>query len=346
MRGLLPLILLLLFATPTWSGERRLIIEFFYHPSCEECLERKRLMEELEREYFPRIIVEWRNTAEREGMELFIAYNLSRWPAVVFNHDPRTALYDLREETLRSIIEHYLSEGEVANVSEPLRRPDVTIPLVLVSGLVDGFNPCAFSLLIFFISFLFALKRSRLRIMGMGLTYILGVYLGYISIGMGLLRTITLLGLQRPFALVGVGLLVLMGLLQIRDAVSFEAPLLRFPQFAIPSYRQLVEKATLPAAFGLGILVSLLEFPCSGSVYVGILILLSSGSTTRALLYLTLYNLMFISPLLVILLLASNMEALVRMDEWRGIQRRRMKLISGFLLLILALLTWLWLLAR
>jgi cytochrome c biogenesis protein CcdA len=345
MRRLLPLILLLL-ASAQLAGTR-LVIEFFYHPSCEECMERKRLMEELEREYFPRVVVEWWNTAEREGMERFMEYNLSRWPAAVFDHNPETALYDLREETLREVIEHYLEEGELKQAPKPLKRPELTIPLVIVSGLIDGFNPCAFSLLIFFISFLFTLKRGRLRVLGMGLTYILGVYLGYISIGVGLLRTVTLLGLQRPFALLGVALLALMGLLQIRDAIGFEAPLLRFPRFAAPSYHRLVERATLPVAFALGVFVSLLEFPCSGSVYIGILILLASGvGFSSGLLYLILYNLMFVLPLLILLFLASNLEVLTRMDEWRAAQRRRMKLVSGFLLLTFAPLIWLWLLTQ
>lgn len=345
MRHLLPLLLLLLLALPPSSG-RRLVIEFFYHSGCEECMERKRLLEKLEMEYFPEVVVEWWNTAEREGMERFMEYNLSRWPAAVFNRNPNTVLYDLREESLREVIEHYLEEGEVAP-SKPLKSPPLTIPLVLVSGLIDGINPCALSLLIFFISFLFTLKKGRLRVLGMGLIYILGIYVGYLSIGLGLLRTVTLLGFHRPLAYLGVALLALMGLLQIRDAVGFEAPLLRFPRFAVPSFRGLVERASLPIAFALGVFVSLHEFPCSGSVYVGILILLASRiGFSSGLFYLILYNLMFILPLLLVLLLASNLELLTRMDEWRVAQRRRIKLISGFLLLILSPILWLLLLTH
>jgi len=344
------LFLVVLMAASVAEAEaaENVVLEYFWHPDCGPCKPSKRLVEELQPEYSPGLIVEWRNMRYMAAMERFLAYNLSRRPAVVFNHDPSTALYDLGEDTLRAEIEYYLTAsgeevGKDSGLSEV--KPFVTIPLVVVAGLVDGINPCAFSLLIFFLSFLFSIQRRRRNVFGMGLMYAAGVFLGYLGIGLGLLRTVSLLGVEHLFGLFGVVLLLIMGLLQFREATTFGARLLKFPGFAVPTFRRLTERATLPVALGLGCLVSLFEFPCSGAVYIGILVLLASGGHfSEGFLYLVLYNVMFVVPLILLTLLASNSDILLKMDEWRVVSRRRLKLVSGAFLIALASLMGYWLL--
>jgi len=154
-------------------------------------------------------------------------------------------------------------------------------------------------------------------IIGMGLTYIAGNYIGYISIGLGLLYAVSLSGTRTIFGLLGVVLLATLGLLQIRDATTFEKPLMVFPRFVVPMFKRLTERETYPMAFLLGFMVSLFEFPCSGGVYIGIMFLLASNTTLyEGAMYLILYNLMFIAPLFIMLLAGSNSEALLKMDEW------------------------------
>ncbi|NIV37049.1 MAG: hypothetical protein GWN58_48755, partial [Anaerolineae bacterium] len=68
------------------------------------------------------------------------------------------------------------------------------LPLVLASGFLDGFNPCAFAVLLFFIAFLFTIRRTKSNVFQMGAVYIGGIYLTYFLIGLGLLKAITLSG--------------------------------------------------------------------------------------------------------------------------------------------------------
>ncbi len=327
-------------------AEGKLVMEYFYHPECPPCMDAKRLIELLERDYSPHIEVKWRNMEFLDEMERFLSYNLSQRPAVVFNQQPSTALYDMSEEDLRGGIERYLaSSDEMGNDVGPIsRRLELTFPLVVVSGFVDGINPCAFALMMFFVSFLYGLKRTRRNVVGIGLIYVLGVFLGYMGLGLGLLHTVRFLGVERPFSIAGIILLILMGVLQIRDATISGPSILRFPSHAVPSLKRLSEGSALPFAFAMGCLVSLLEFPCSGAIYVGILVLLSSaGGLYQGLLYLVLYNVMFVAPLLALLLLASSAEDLVKMRGWSAGSRRRMKLLSGVFLFALAALMTYWL---
>src|SRR3989344_6096991 len=54
------------------------------------------------------------------------------------------------------------------------------LPLVAVSSLIDSINPCAFSILIVSIIFLFSLGKTRERILVYGLFYILGIFAVYL----------------------------------------------------------------------------------------------------------------------------------------------------------------------
>ena len=105
---------------------------------------------------------------------------------------------------------------------------------------------------------------------------------------------------------------------------------------------KLVDRASLPAVFGLGVLVGLCEFPCTGGPYLMILGLLHDQKTfVPGLGYLLWYNLLFIAPLVVILLLAADTAVLDRISHWQKNNQSRMRLYGGLLMVGLAALIWL-----
>ncbi|MEA3485880.1 MAG: hypothetical protein U9R03_04135, partial [Candidatus Aerophobetes bacterium] len=61
---------------------------------------------------------------------------------------------------------------------------------VIGAGLIDGINPCAFAVIIFFVSWLVFIKQKGKVILVVGLIYIFAVFLAYFLIGMGVLRSI------------------------------------------------------------------------------------------------------------------------------------------------------------
>lgn len=344
MQFILVLIIILANSAPRVTAQNQIEIEYFFHRDCGSCEPSKKALEGLVGEYAPYLRVEWRDMYNKESFVRFFEYNLSRRPSIVFNSDPSTALYNMSERSLRIHIEHYIYEtdgnGTIPNPNGNEGLREITLPLVVFSGLIDGINPCAFSLLIFFLSFLYGLRRSRRNVFFMGMTYIAGVFIGYVSIGLGVLRTISLLGITHPFGMFGVVLLIIMGVLQIFEASNVSAPRIKIPGFAIQRFMELAEKATVPIAIVMGLVVSLFEFPCSGGTYIGILAILAHGSVYNGLTFLAIYNLMFVAPLLVVLLLANNAKMLLKMDEWSVSSRQRLKFASGITLIIVAVLTW------
>ena len=86
----------------------------------------------------------------------------------------------------------------------------------------------------------------------------------------------------------------------------------------------------------LGLLVGLCEFPCSGGIYVGIISMLSiSASFWQGFAYLIIYNIFFILPLVVILLLAFNKRTLKKIERWEKKDKKYMKLANGIMMIVL-----------
>ena len=134
--------------------------------------------------------------------------------------------------------------------------------LVAVSALVDSVNPCAFSVLFLTIAFLFSLGRSRQKIVIAGLLYIFGIFFTYVLIGLGILHVLSLFNIPNVLSRIGATILILFGLIGLINEFFPKFPIkLKIPKFAYGRIAQVMERATLPAMFILGIIVGLFEFP-------------------------------------------------------------------------------------
>ncbi|MBI4128730.1 MAG: hypothetical protein HY460_01650, partial [Parcubacteria group bacterium] len=77
------------------------------------------------------------------------------------------------------------------------------LPLIIASALIDSVNPCAFSILLLTIAFLFSIGKLRSNILKIGGFYILGIFLAYIAIGLGILQALHLFNTPHFMANVG-----------------------------------------------------------------------------------------------------------------------------------------------
>ena len=59
---------------------------------------------------------------------------------------------------------------------------------IISAGLIDGINPCAFAVIVFFVSFLAVYQYRREEIIFVGSFYILGVFITYLLLGLGIFR--------------------------------------------------------------------------------------------------------------------------------------------------------------
>lgn len=204
--------------------------------------------------------------------------------------------------------------------------------LITGSAFLDGLNPCAFAVLLFFIAFLFSIKRTRGSIWKMGLMYVFGIYLAYLLIGLGIAQAIIISGAPHLMAYVGAYLVISLGAIQLLGILFPSFPIrLRIPVNTKATVEKWIFKATLPAAFIGGFIVGLCTFPCSGGIYVAIISMLSVSQTYGSgISWMLWYNVIFISPLLIMLALASNPKTTAHLQRWERKEAFKEKIIVGF----------------
>src|SRR3989338_3751999 len=249
-----------------------------------------------------------------------------------FEHDALTVPIDT---DLEAALERVGGTGQADQISK--RGFFGLAGLITTSAFLDGLNPCAFAVLLFFIAFLYSIKRTRASIVKMGLTYIAAIFLAYLLIGVGLAQAIVISGAPHLMAKIGAWLVIGLGVIQLLGLVFPRFPIrLRIPVDTKSTLEHWIHKATLPAAFIGGFLVGLCTFPCSGGIYVAIIGPISSHTTYwSGFGYLLLYNLMFIVPIIIILLMSSNKYAVEKLTTWEQSESKVMKLISAFTMVAL-----------
>ncbi len=212
------------------------------------------------------------------------------------------------------------------------------LPILLGSALVDSVNPCAFSVLILTITLLFSVGKKRPQILGAGASYIFGIFLTYVLIGLGILGALTLFGIPGFISKIVAFILAIFGIIEILDALIPHFPIkLKIPRATHPAIAHLIEKSSVPASFLLGVAVGLFEFPCTGGPYLFVLGLLHDKATyLNGFLYLVLYNVIFILPLVVVLIIASNRELFAKMEGLKKENGKITKLATGVIMVLLA----------
>ncbi len=213
-------------------------------------------------------------------------------------------------------------------------------PLLVVSAIIDSVNPCAFSILIVSLIFLFSLGSSTSKVVKYGLIYVLGIFVAYFLIGLGIFHALHIFNIPHFMSKVGALMLTIFGILSILEVVWPKFPIkLGVPHSAHMKMNQLLEHASLPAMFLLGGLVGLCEFPCTGGPYLMAIGLLHDSKTYwQGAGWLILYNVIFVIPLVLILLTASSPKLVEKIKSLQQQNRKLMKLGAGIAMILLAVL--------
>ena len=215
---------------------------------------------------------------------------------------------------------------------------ELSVPAIVAAGFLDGFNPCAFGVLILFATFALGLAAQQSlasaastgrpdagaasrTVLGLGAFFVIGVLVTYFLLGLGLMTAVATLtnfgGNHLPSriaALIAIGL----GLWMVRDVLLPDAGWkLEAPHALHGRMRTWARTSSPVALFGGGVLIGLCTVPCSGAVYLGIVALLgASGTVGAGLGGLALYNLAYITPLVALLILASRPGLIRVVNRW------------------------------
>lgn len=213
------------------------------------------------------------------------------------------------------------------------------LPLVAFSALLDSVHPCSFSILLITIAFLFGLQMTRKKILQIGGLYIAGIFAAYFTIGIGILKVIHIFNTPHFMGKLGAAMLIIFGLLNLAGALFPKFPLkLKIPDAAHRSMGRLINTVSMPAAFALGLLVGLCQFPCMGGPYLMVIGLLHDHATYfRGFGYLVLYNVILVVPLVATLWIAANPALIDKVKEWKTTNMRNVHLWAGIAMVIIGI---------
>jgi glutaredoxin len=197
---------------------------------------------------------------------------------------------------------------------------------ILSAGLIEGLNPCAFATLIFFISYLTMVGRKREEIFRVGMGFSAASFFTHLVLGLGILNVVQNLSflpsLTRAVYLITLLFSLLLGTLSLYDYLQLKRGRpskmkLQVPDFLKERIHRIIRKGSggldansgvkpssrlLVAAVVIGFLVTLLQSTCTSQVYLPTILFVTSVPSLRgsALLYLTLYNLVYVVPLVAV----------------------------------------------
>lgn len=340
-------------------------IIYFYGDGCPNCAKLKPYLEEVKAKYKNQIsLYEYEIYHDLKNYHLYSSYCGIQDIAVEDRGIPFLAIGNAYymgvtqiKSNLEPKIEELLKSGEricpipeagmCGNVKQSTDtntaiedfKSALSWPLVIGAGLVDGINPCAFAVLIFLLMFLLEVSNSRRRMLKIGLVYTTAVYITYFLAGLGILSIIQVSGFSGWIVKIAAVLAILAGLVNVKDYFWYgKGFTLAIPESKKGIIENWTKKANIPAAIVLGFLVSMFELPCTGGVYLAILAMLGNNVTTaQGVVYLLVYNIMFVLPLVVITgLVVLGMKA-EHIEKWRTSRKNLMKLAMGLLLLALGI---------
>jgi thiol-disulfide isomerase/thioredoxin len=350
---------------PGPDGARQVVLYYFYSDTCPHCKEARPFVAALgERDWIAleaREITKDRDNARRYyEMARALGQKASSVPAFIFCGTVQVG-YDREETTGAALLEEleacradpdaFLGAARTAAAPAPggtdvpvlgLIDPDdwaLPVLTVAIAGL-DAFNPCAFFVLLFLLS-LMVHARSRPRMLLVGGLFVTVSGLVYFAFMAAWLNAFLLLGELRWVTLAAGGVAVLLALINIKDYFWFRRGVsLSIPESKKPGLYQrmrgLVSAESLGAVLVgtvlLAVAANSYELLCTAGfpmVYTRIL-------TMRAVdpglyyLYLGLYNVVYVIPLLIIVVLFVMRFGARKLGEGEG---RLLKLLSGMMML-------------
>lgn len=344
---------------------------FFHSPTCHSCIKTKEeIIPGISREFSGLIEIEYLDTTDINNYRLMLAvkqkYNCDKpgVPSILVGKQVLVGYDQIKAELKEAIIcaikegrqerfdmlpgidlaGHFLSFGALA---------------IAFAGLIDGINPCAFTVIVFFISFLTLQGYKKRELVTIGLAFILAVFSTYILIGLGIFRSLYSLSqfyliskavyyFIAGFSFVLGGLALYDLWLYIRSADT-AGMILQLPKSVKNRIHAVIgmhyrKKPGSPAqehrvwrlavgAFVTGFLISILEAVCTGQLYLPTItfVLKDPALRLRAAGYLLLYNFMFIIPLVIIFLSALFGATSL---EFGHFMKKRMALVKILMALV------------
>jgi cytochrome c-type biogenesis protein len=228
----------------------------------------------------------------------------------------------------------------------------ILLGLMVVAGILDGFNPCAFTTLLLWSGFFLnrfgaevdrsvSLGLMRRRMFGYALLYSIGIVTVYFLFGAGLLQLSQWIQPQdiRLFSKLFGLIVTILGIVMLRDSLLSPSQwIIKMPRFLHPLYKKYSEPTTKLAALASGVVIGLCSIPCSGAIYMAVLVILQPEPWIERTTALFFYNLGFVTPVLLFAAILVNKKLLQAVSKDFLLSRKTLKRIIAIATILMGLL--------
>jgi len=216
---------------------------------------------------------------------------------------------------------------------------EVQSPIIIttvITAVIGSINPYTIGVLILVLSVLISDKKSSLHIFGLGMLYISSVFFVYLLAGLGLTHIFTSIPLtSTKYLSLGTGVLIIIaGIIEIKDFFWYgQSITLTTPVRYAKHIHTISNSATVPSVILLGMFVSVVGLPHTSMPYLAIITILSQGFNFTGFLLLVLYNIIFILPLIITLIIVVVGKKLHKIKIWKQNTKHYIRLATGLLLI-------------
>jgi cytochrome c biogenesis protein CcdA len=285
--------------------------------------------------------------------EFFDAYGVSRekrgWPVIFFDQKIIVGSQPIIDNFLTTIknypakefptpqkIKKNIEEEKInGNNGNLIKKPkNFSFPILASAALIDGLNPCIFSIAIILLGIMLILRKNA-RAFYLGLSYITGLFVFYFILGLifGKLAW-NISHFSRFFSLSVSLVLIITSLLKIENffrkniKIGFwEKIKIRFGELFFKSWFNFI----------LGLISGYILLPCSYQPYLISMQSVFLENFWKAVGLTVIYNLIFILPLLLLMLLFLSGSKNKKLDQWEEKHSHLINIIISIVLLFVGI---------
>lgn len=331
------------------NGESLTRFYFFYSTGCPHCENVEEYMTELQKEMdFNVVSINIKESLENTNLFKDILSDFkvmgSGVPVVVINNHLYLGDTDIIAN-LKNDIEECNSKGgcELYVPNSKKQESAANIFTVTALAFADSINPCEIAVLLILLSAIL-LKQNKRKVLEYGLAFIVTIFLVYFFMGIALIfgmKAIDLsIGTHILFWVFGILALVL-GFLNLKDALSYGAGgfVMEVPRVWRPTMKYLLQSVnSIWSAIIIAAIISVFLLPCTAGPYFLVSGILFSLPWSTILGWLVYYNIIFVLPMILILIVVylgfAKVDALQRTRE-KNI--KNLHLVASLLLIALGI---------
>jgi len=206
---------------------------------------------------------------------------------------------------------------------------------VLSLALVDAINPCALAVLgLMLITILSYNPQKKRNVLLAGLAFIISVFIMYLLYGLVIIRSFEIIQSLTSirvwlYKLLGAGAIIL-GIIKLKDFFKAQSVC-----NVVPKVNKIIARITSPAgAFIVGAFVTIFLLPCTIGPYVICGGILCPLGLLKAMPLLLLYNLIFVLPMIVmVLVIYLGLSQVKDISTWQAKNIKYLDLISGIVII-------------